>query len=456
MFAFISSQLLHRRAAYSRRVRVAYFQAHARFKDHARRFSDDKRGGVAIMFALVIVSLCLFAGAGVDYGRWHHARQQTIAASDAAVLAGAHVLQIDQKNVAGARATAKQFYLENTKDRLELIEDTIAFDAVDDGTAFAATGGAYLRTTFLGFANISKLPVLVTSKAVLKTEPVEISMMLDVTGSMSGSKIRDLKKAATDLVDIVLPDTANANLVRVAIVPFAEGVRLPSSANEAARGLPVSPITVGSGRNPPTYKKTDCVVERIGSERYTDAAPGPGTYVMTMYNSSGNCDLPTADELLPLTDERTTLKNKITNLVLSGSTAGQIGTAWAWYTLSPNWNTLWSSDSAAAAYGTETRKIAILMTDGDYNLQYNSSGVSSGTGANGNSTTQARALCTEIKKKGIAVYTVGFALGNNSAVTTMTQCASDPSMAYTPSSGNELQQAFRDIALKINQLYLAH
>jgi hypothetical protein len=38
----------------------------------------------------------------------------------------------------------------------------------------------------------------------------------------------------------------------------------------------------------------------------------------------------------------------------------------------------------------------------------------------------------------------------------MTQCASDPSMAYTPSSGNELQQAFRDIALKINQLYLAH
>jgi hypothetical protein len=58
-------------------------------------------------------------------------------------------------------------------------------------------------------------------------------------------------------------------------------------------------------------------------------------------------------------------------------------------------------------------------------------------------------------KKKLMVYTVGFALGGNStAIDTLNHCASAPSMAYRADNGNELQQAFRDIALRINQLYL--
>jgi Flp pilus assembly protein TadG len=433
----------------------------------ARRFSDDKNGSIAIMFSLVILSLCLFAGAGIDLGRWHHARQQTIAAMDAAVLAGGRVLQLDKTNLEGARTAAQIYYAENVKDRIDVFQDTISFDAVDNKTAFAASGNAYIKTAFLGFAQISQLPLLDEaeaqfSKAVIRATgtnntPVEIAMMLDVTGSMGGTKVTDMKKAATDLVNIVLPEDEDANPVRVSIVPFAEGVRLPSTANTAARGSPANTILVASGWFYTTYRKTDCVVERIGTNRYADVAPGSGNYVMTMYNSSGTCGLPAADELLPLTNNKTTLTTKIANLVLSGSTAGQIGTAWAWYTLSPNWNSLWSTSSAAAAYGSTTRKIAILMTDGEYNTQYNSSGISSGSGANGDSTTQARELCKEIKKKDVTVYTVGFALGSNqTAITTLSQCATDSSMAYTPTTGAELQQAFRDIALKINPLYLSH
>lgn len=480
MFAFIASQmasLLGNPTADDRRRRN---RASSRLANRAQEFAGDQNGSIAIIFALSLVAFCLFVGAGVDFGRWQAARQQTIAAMDAAVLAGGRILQLNDKDVTGAREAALKYYQENTKNRPEVIDDTIAFDAVDNNTAFAATGNAYIKTAFLGFANIPRLALLDVSesqysKALLKAggkenTPVEISMMLDVTGSMGGTKIKDLKTAATDLVNIVISDSANANPVRVAIVPFAEGVRLPSSANTKARGTPASSVTytysTRNGTSSISYYPTECVVERTGANKYTDVAPGSGNYVMTLFNRAGGsygiCGLPAADELVPLTNNKTTLTNKIANLVLSNTTAGQIGTAWTWYTLSPNWNSLWSASSAAAAYGSDTRKIAILMTDGEYNLQYDAKGVQTsstgaGSAANGDSATQARAVCTAMKAKGITVYTVGFALGGNAtAIQTLDHCATDPSKAYTPNTGSELQQAFRDIALKINQLYLTH
>jgi hypothetical protein len=102
------------------------------------------------------------------------------------------------------------------------------------------------------------------------------------------------------------------------------------------------------------------------------------------------------------------------------------------------------------------------MTDGEYNLQYDAKGITTGesgagAAANGDSTTQARSICTAMKATGITVYTVGFALGGNqTAIQTLSQCATNAGTAYTADNGSQLQQAFRDIALKITQLYLTH
>lgn len=433
-----------------------------RVRERMGELAGDTRGSVAIIFALIGVSLCLFVGAAVDLGRWLQARNQSVAALDAAVLAGARVLQLDEHDLTGARAAAQQYFRENTMGRTPVENETVVFSPADNNSAFTGTNKSFIQTTFLNFAHIPRLPVAVFSKAVLRAggqsnNEVEISLMLDVTGSMSGSKVRDMKAAATDLVNIVISDSANYNPVRVALVPFAEGVRLPTSANTKARGNPTNPIQVGSGNNRKTYYRTDCVVERQGTNKYTDVAPGANNYVKTMYvtSSSGTCDVTTDDTLIPLTKNKSLLTTKIANLDLAGSTAGHIGTAWAWYTLSPNWNTLWDASSAARPYGGNTRKFAILMTDGEYNLQYDSNGVSASTGANGNSATQAKALCTGMKAKAITVFTVGFALGGNrTAIETLSSCATDASTAYTADDGAELKQAFRDIALKINQLYL--
>ncbi len=136
------------------------------------------------------------------------------------------------------------------------------------------------------------------------------------------------------------------------------------------------------------------------------------------------------------------------------------GTAWAWYTLSPNWNALWPEPNRAADYGTpHLTKIAILMTDGEYNTQYDSNGIAASDygAANGSSTQQARALCTSMKNAGIIVYSIGFELSGPSSQSyqTLKNCASDETKFYDAEDGVQLQQAFRDIGLKLSKLYLS-
>ena len=57
------------------------------------RLAADRSGNVAIIYALMAVVLMLAIGAAVDISRWLHARDQTLAAVDSAVLAGGRYLQ---------------------------------------------------------------------------------------------------------------------------------------------------------------------------------------------------------------------------------------------------------------------------------------------------------------------------------------------------------------------------
>ncbi len=137
--------------------------------------------------------------------------------------------------------------------------------------------------------------------------------------------------------------------------------------------------------------------------------------------------------------------------------------------MSPNWAYLWPTASQPKPYHTEkTQKIAILMTDGEYNTAHCNGVLSSNSSANGNqrincnannanSDSQADQLCAAMKlNTGITVYTVGFALGgNNTAINTLRNCASDTTKFYEAEDGDALRLAFRDIALQIAKLRLS-
>ena len=185
------------------------------------------------------------------------------------------------------------------------------------------------RLMFLQIASINKLPLVaegqqpiaraqlaVTGGNDSQVQSLEISVMLDVTGSMGGQKLQDLKDSATDLINIVLLNGLNNLPVKVGIVPFSEDIRLPNTAAiNKARGTSNLPstksITTGSGRSQTTttYYLSDCVVERAGNQKYTDAAPAAGQYVMAHYTTSssggkGKCTVPSTAAIAPLTNDK--------------------------------------------------------------------------------------------------------------------------------------------------------
>ena len=373
---------------------------------------------------------------------------------DAAVLAGGRVLQLANASDAQAQAAAELFYAQNKADGLSIDNTSFTVNA----TEIVGVSTSHVATPFLKILGINTLPVNLTSKAELAAgsnagSHVEVSMMLDTTGSMSGSKMVDLKEAAKDLVDIVVWDDQSEYTSRVALAPFSYYVNVGTAYFNA-----ITNTTVGGGTNERT-----CVKERNTTKRYKDAKPQVDHY-FDYYTGSGTCK-PTST-VMPLSSDRTALKNHIDGLPTTGMTAGHLGTGWAWYLISPKWKDVWPAASKPKAYSLLTEstdpsstavygdsdfkpklyKIAILMTDGSYNQWY--------TGDD--STTQARAICDGIKAKNIIVYTVGFQIAVNSTPDiTMQQCATSSSHYYNASSGEALKQAFRDIALKISDLRIS-
>jgi Flp pilus assembly protein TadG len=127
------------------------------------RFGADRSGNVAIIYAMMAIVLVIAIGAAVDIGRWLHARDQTIAAVDSAVLAGGRWLQTIANDTAGAIATAQKFYAQNVSSRLPVTGDSVTFAVGSDGMSMTASGTAYIQTPFLQFASIDKLPLISTA-----------------------------------------------------------------------------------------------------------------------------------------------------------------------------------------------------------------------------------------------------------------------------------------------------
>lgn len=208
-------------------------------------------------------------------------------------------------------------------------------------------------------------------------------------------------------------------------------------------------------------KLITCVTERTSSTtRYTDDAPSSGNYVgpynqsvtgvtnKLNYSADGKCfvagrELP---EIVPLTSSKSKLEEFFDTATIGGATPGHLGHAWAWYMLSPKWSSVWPSESRPAEYAdTGTRKIAIIMTDGEYNTQY----------TNATSRTQALALCSNMKAAGVTVYTIGFGFSTSSqagdgssegnAKDLLTQCSSGTNHYYFPYDASALSEVFENI-----------
>lgn len=608
----------------------------------ARRFAGDVRGNVAMLFGLSLPVLILMTFGGVDIHRMSTVRVNLQDALDAAALAAARSpytadADLQRVGLAALKANLKSY------PNVTLEEDQTSFTLSGDDVVIADARvqvKTLVANIFLppyGQLMDDYLPVGSHSEVDRSSRNIEVALVMDVTGSMAGQRIIDLKAAAKDLVDIIVQPVQTPYYSKLALVPYSMGVNLGSNAN-AARGAAVGstnitgavinlvgieklitgatngrPVVVTSAshgysnddvvwitgatgmtqlnnkayrvRNRTTntfelytltgyrvdggswgsysgnakvrrcqnndcsvtitsnghgmsnndyvhitgvngmtqlnnetylvgnvttntftidpnlsaltayvsggqawcaqqgctyfafenmygdlqtHRISTCVTERTGSQAYTDASPSSSRVGRNYPSASSNTCLDAT--LQPLSSDKNTLKSAIDSYDVEGSTAGQIGIGWGWYMVSPNFNTLWPSNGAAAYNTADTLKAVIIMTDGEFNTPYCSGVISrqAGTGSgsntgkidcdadNGDPFAQGVAMCTAMKNRGILVYTVGFQITEGGNAANMLQtCASTPSNFYLPASGGDLSEAFAAIGRDITQLRIS-
>lgn len=213
-----------------------------------------------------------------------------------------------------------------------------------------------------------------------------------------------------------------------------------------------------------------CVWERDGDEKFTDGPPGPGDYLAAHsawykqfddsspdgywavgFNENGEQDhtgpLCRTPEPVELTNERGDLDTYVRTLSAEGSTAGHLGVAWTWYLISDRWRSVFDGTAAPAMYtNDQVQKAVVLMTDGAFNKI--------GHRHQGDSSTQARALCEGMKAKNIKIFAVAFK-APASGQSVLSDCASGPDTYFAAANTAELKAAYKKIAVALSDLRIA-
>lgn len=499
-----------------------------------RRMMRNDQGAIAVWFALSLLVIAPLVVGAMNFYLLANQRSRLQDAADAAAL---YAARSESTTATALQAAGEAALNANLSARDRGLVTSKTFVTVTSGTSTKVVATVVMSPDGLTNSLWTNSPMTVTTEVMKSSYNLEVSLVLDITGSMSGSRISNLKVAAKNLVDTVVKDVQTPYYSKLALVPYAAAVNVGSYATDirgetnrvltgASRTNPVAVTYSGPSLNADenvrifgaggmtqlnysssnsatdykvtgpsgstftlrrfsnnaaingtsygtytsggsiecyrygcnnlryststTYPVTNCAAERTDANRYTDASPS-GAPLQMVYQSS-NCP---ATQIIPLTTNRTALKTAIDGLVASGGTAGHLGLAWGWYMVSPNFSYLWPSASQPAAYGTnELMKVVVMMTDGEFNTSYCGGLPGYGGCSPVSSTTQAVALCTEIKKKNIILYTVGFSVSSASK-TMLTNCATSPSYAFFPATGADLVDAFKAIAQDINRLRLA-
>ncbi len=416
----------------------------------AGAFAADRRGSVLMMFGLMALGLFLSAGVAIDFSRISHVKTRLAAAADAAALAGGRALLDGRLSNAEIEALAARVFTANIDSGRGTVNETFAAPAIQVNRGQGVISidvSASVPMTIMKVAGFNTVDIPISAATKFDQRDVELSMALDLTGSMGGQKIRDLKSATKDMIDILLPNGGTPNKVRIAFAPYSSGVNAGSFAWAA------------TGQSTHT-----CTYEREGFDNLGEQAPGPGDYLKVRGDSGVHpwATCPSSSPVVPLSSDKAMLKSTVDGYTTGGSTAGHLGTQWAWYLVSPEWAGVFGGDPAAAYNDGRTIKAVVLMTDGIFNTV---------GGANyGDFSTQGRQsrdwtedMCAQMRSRSIRVYTVGFALDDigNSGLRDQVRdmlrnCAGQSDRFFNAEDGQQLRAAFASIAQQLNNLRLTN
>ena len=204
-----------------------------------RRLGQDRRGGVAIFLAVMLVPLIGFVGISIDTARAYFLKARLYQALDAAALAGGRVFFEEDRN-----QDIKDFFAANLgEDFMDATLSPLGITADQDEGSIEVVASATMDTAFLHL--LGQPTVTVSARTVVQRADrgMELVLVLDNTGSMRGSKMNNLRVAAHELVDILYGNRQSIPNFWVSLAPYSATINIDRQnvgwlANGSVEALP--------------------------------------------------------------------------------------------------------------------------------------------------------------------------------------------------------------------------
>ena len=187
-----------------------------------RSFKSNQAGQVVVLFALMLVPICAVCGFCLDYQTTLQRTQKVQAVLDAAVLAGARVKQTGASEADTKLAVA--YFVTPQIDRLGGLDcDAPSVTLTPDSQILAEIECAQ-ETSLMHLVGATEMPFLVDAASHYTVGHLDVAFMFDISGSMnSSSRLTNLKVAAQEAVDVLLPAGATGEITestRLAMVSY--------------------------------------------------------------------------------------------------------------------------------------------------------------------------------------------------------------------------------------------
>ena len=387
----------------------------ARLRITAKNLKRKTDGNVAVMFALALLPTFLAVGAAVDITRALLVRDRLSQAMDAAALAVGGTPGLSEST---RQALAEKYFAANYPSAEIGTPGQLMVNVNGDVVTMTAT--AQVTTTLMAILGQDTLTVSANTEVTKESKGLEVAMVLDNTGSMSGAKIAALKTAATDLVNILFGEETAPEKLKIGLVPFAAAVNIGTDVlgktimdedglssihgenfdetngevnifdlydqipNRAWNGcVETRPMPYDTKDKKPDASDPDTLwvpffspdhpdTSSYYDNRYlSDGISGSydqrqrytGKYNGTSVSSSSKGPLRecTVPPLTPLTNQKQVLLDAINAMGASGYTHIPVGLAWGWRVLSPK-----KPFKEGVSYSDpDYTKAIILLTDGE-------------------------------------------------------------------------------------------
>jgi Flp pilus assembly protein TadG len=346
----------------------------------AGRFLGDEGGSVTSFAFFAFLMMLLVGGLALDTMRHEMTRARMQATLDRAVLAGAKASDADD-----ARATVEDYFAKADLASFLEAERENDIQIYLNSASVTARASGTLDTYLMKLAGVDTLSASGISTAEVRVPKLEVSLVLDVSGSMRGSKLSSLRGAAKEFVTTILETSEPGNAV-ISVIPFSWSVTPPKTVFDT--------LAVDITHNYSTclqFREADYGHATLtsGKSALSNGVPVNQMVYTSLYGNFDSLDASWRScytdnymHFLPYSMNEAALHAKIDSLQADGNTSGHDGMNWGAALLDPSFRAVSAQliangemDASLAHipadyHEPETLKVVVMMGDGANTTSY--------------------------------------------------------------------------------------